>query len=142
MKIKNIYGKLIWGALFFMLVSCKKYEEGPVVSLKSKTERLANTWKVEKAMENGENKLSEYNNIRITLTREGYYFYYTVGLASFSFSFTGSWKLVNDNKVMEAEVKDGAGVPIIKRYKIIRLKENEVWLIDLDNMRELRLIPA
>lgn len=33
--------------------SCGKYEEGPSISLKSKTKRLAREWTVEKVIENG-----------------------------------------------------------------------------------------
>ncbi len=37
----------------FLFIGCNKYEEGPIISLRSKTSRLCGTWKVTKRQLNG-----------------------------------------------------------------------------------------
>ena len=53
--------KLVYLAFVLMIgaitiTSCRKYEEGPNISLRSKEARIANNWRIESAQLNGVNK--------------------------------------------------------------------------------------
>lgn len=126
----------------FLLVSCKKYEEGPLISLSSKKERASNTWRVERANQNGTDKTNEYHNWRLTLTKEGYYLYYSVGNTSVSLNFTGTWEFTENGKYITAEIRDLSGNSIIKVYRVLKLKENELWIVDTTENIEVRYVPA
>jgi hypothetical protein len=61
--------KIVFIAVVVLLAtSCGKYDEGPGISLKSKTKRLAREWTVEKVVENGEDITSDYMTMRPTHT--------------------------------------------------------------------------
>ena len=62
MKMKN--AKLLVSIALLIVVSvtsCKKYPDGPLLSLRSKTEWVANNWKVGQALEGGKDVTSDYN---------------------------------------------------------------------------------
>lgn len=63
--MKNI---LIVTIIAVFAFSCGKYEEGPGLSLASKTARLVNTWEVEKVIENGIDITTRYNTMYPDLT--------------------------------------------------------------------------
>ena len=44
-----------------LLTECKKYPEGPSISFRSKSERVANTWKLSKYYENNVDLTSNFN---------------------------------------------------------------------------------
>lgn len=123
---------------FFQLSSCKKNEEGPVVSLKNKKERIINIWKAEKIIENGKDNTSNYYGFEMTFTKEGDYFRHDQIYSSYI--HTGTWTLVNEKNDIQIFTKNYDGVSMIKIYKILRLKENEMWLRDEGNV-EYYLIP-
>jgi hypothetical protein len=52
LKIKFIYIYLI----FVFLFSCKKYEDGPLVSFRTKKTRITGVWKLDKIIVNGVEK--------------------------------------------------------------------------------------
>ena len=47
--------------LFFS--QCKKYPEGPSFSLRTKTERISNTWKLNQLIVNNVDSTAQYSNI-------------------------------------------------------------------------------
>jgi len=52
--MKKLSGILLFALILaLVLPSCGKYEEGPSISLRSKTSRIVNEWVVEKYYENG-----------------------------------------------------------------------------------------
>ena len=46
--------------LFLCAPACKKYDEGPALSLRSKKSRIANKWKVDKLFKNGVDSTKYY----------------------------------------------------------------------------------
>lgn len=124
------------------MLSCKKYEEGPTLSLNSKKERVCNTWRVEKAYEGEIEKTSDYEGWRITFTKDNYYFFYTVGTSSISLNFTGTWEFDSKKETIVARVTDGSGQVEFRKYKIIKLMKNEMWIIEQGPESELHLIPS
>ncbi len=56
--------KIVFLSIIVLLaVSCGKYEDGPSISLKSKTKRLSREWKVEKVVENGIDITENHNQM-------------------------------------------------------------------------------
>lgn len=113
-------------------VGCKKYEEGPSISLRSKTARVANKWKMDKEFENG---------VEQTLTAEekAMTFEFTddnkVIMLQGAFTVTGKWafdsKKENITITFDPIVIPGVTTPYQmepETLKILKLKETEFWV--------------
>ncbi|MCS7029663.1 MAG: hypothetical protein NZ519_12955 [Bacteroidia bacterium] len=108
--------------------SCKKYEEGPAISLRSKKARVVGKWKVEKAMENGNDVTSIVNML------SPIYEYKKNGDLVLTMSFLG----VTQTETHKWEFDDDKESIIItytnttpnekEEWKILRLKNKEMWL--------------
>jgi hypothetical protein len=119
------------------------YEEGPDISFRSKIKRISNTWKIEQAFKDDEDISNNYNYWKVTLTPEGYFFFFfSLDNSSFNINFTGTWELSDDKKIIEVFIQDGLNNTTIQHYEIIRLKENEMWLIRQEDGEEWRMVPA
>lgn len=121
-------------AMFAMaLFTGCKYEEGPAISLRSRTARVANVWKVEKALENGTDVTSDYNNYVETYEKDGDYSINTGG--TFSVTANGKWEFRSKDE--EIRIYD-AGVADRVIY-ILRLKENEFWYYYYDGSDKIEI---
>ncbi len=112
----------------FSFVGCNKYPDGPAVSLRTKTERVANSWKVAQALENGNDVTSDYNQFDLDLSKKGeakLSANFTVFGADYQYTTSGSWSFVNTKESIsfDFENDDADGV-----YTILKLKEDEMWL--------------
>src|SRR3989339_405986 len=104
--------------------SCKKYSDGPVISLRSRTERLANTWKVENYKRNGTDYTSLVSNYTETYTKSGDYSYSWGSLTG-----TGKWAFQsNDEEIKISGTDNQSSQTLI----ILKLKENEFWYYYMD----------
>lgn len=103
------------------LTSCKKYPEGPAISLRSKTARVANTWKVEQYTVNGVDYTSQ-------LTNSGYIETYDKdGIYSYSnnlISGSGKWEFANGKEEIK---RSGVSGQSSENLVILKLKENAFW---------------
>lgn len=118
-------------------VSGCKYEEGPAISLRSKTARVANIWRVQTVLKNGEDVTSSYDNYKEIYNKDGGFSYeYSFG----SVSFTGSGKWEFQNKSEQIRRFDVSAQDDRVLY-ITKLKENEFWYYYYDgsDKYELRL---
>jgi len=119
MITKNIFFSiLIIGA---SLMGCKKYPEGPALSLRSKTARVANTWKVESYTINGVDNTSALKSINYTETydKDGNYSYNSsLGTGS------GKWEFQSSKEQIK---RSGASGQSTETLFILRLKEREFW---------------
>lgn len=124
MTTKKIFAIiLIIGA---SLTSCKKYEEGPAFSLRSKTARVANTWKVESYTINGTDYTSTLTNINYTETydKDGNYSY-----SSTTDAGSGKWEFQSDKEQIK---RSGVSGQSTETLFILRLKEKEFWYYYMD----------
>lgn len=112
---------IIFFTLFlFLLSSCKKYEEGPVLSLRSKKSRLIGTWTLKSQSENGVGTLL-FSIDKLEIKKDG----------TFKFSFKrtvsdpseGSWSFTSDKENVDFKFTCCSN-----RYKILKLKNRELWL--------------
>jgi 5'(3')-deoxyribonucleotidase len=110
------------------ITACKKYPDGPLISFHTKTERVANNWKVAQALDNGSDVTSDYNKYELDLSKNGgasltakYRFLGT----DYDFVTTGNWVFVSNKEKIAFDFNnnDADGV-----YQILKLEEDEMWL--------------
>lgn len=136
MKTRTIFlCTLIFSSLLFM--SCKKYAEGPAISFRSRAERVANTWKMERVVKNGNDITSAYTTIDYTetYTKDGAYSY-----ISAAGSGSGKWEFLDrDSKIKRSGV---SGQPSLM-LTILKLKEDSFWYryTDGGDDYEFHLVP-
>jgi hypothetical protein len=135
MKKKNI---LVLGLIIISLMAaCKKYPNGPLISLESRTARVANVWKMGQVMLNGSDVTSTYTNINYTETydKSGNYSY-TSSIAS------GSGKWTFENKDTQIK-RSGVSGQSSEDLTILRLKEKSFWykFTNGSDTYEFHLIP-
>jgi hypothetical protein len=122
-----------------LLTECKKYPEGPSISLRSKNERIANTWKLSKYYENSVDLTSNFNTtftkFAFNTTKGGDY---TITRELYSIANTtesGTWTLSSNKKTFNlspTSITIGA-VPNASSWQILKLYENEMWLRNIDS---------
>ncbi len=116
---------IILGTMLFS-TSCQKGSDDPVVSLKSRKDRVTNTWTLTKYEVNGAGQdisgttytYAIYNNYTITQTIEGSIF----GFATRTVT-NGTWSFVNDDEDLKVIINNDVTV-----YNIQRLATKELWL--------------
>ncbi len=114
--------------------SCKKYPENNGISLRSKSERVANTWQVENYKINGTDFTSLVSNYNETFTKNGAYSY-SWGNKDGS----GAWTFQNDYKEIKLNGNDDQANRTIY---ILKLEEKAFWYYYMDgnDRHDLHLI--
>jgi hypothetical protein len=127
----------MFGALA-LFGACKKYDEGPYVSLRSKKERVTNEWKVDEATaKDGSDRTSDYDGQVWKFTDDHEF---VLEADSSQNSITGKWHFQNDRE--ELYISGGVLLSFHKGgYEILRLKEEELWLEKKGNDEEIKLAP-
>jgi hypothetical protein len=123
------------------LSSCRKYEDGPVFSIHSKTSRVANTWKINKVTSNGIDKTSDYQDFRITLMKDGNYTAVSP-IALFNVTTSGVWAFTDYKDNIQLTSTPVLGISTVYTYKILKLEEKDLWLSSSDGFTEFHLISA
>lgn len=104
--------------------SCKKYPDGPMLSLRSRTERVSNTWKVDNYKENGNDYTSLVSGYTETFTKDGNYSYSWGSLAG-----TGTWAFQNhDAEIRITGVSNQSDYTLV----ILKLEEKQFWYYYMD----------
>ena len=126
---------------------CKKYEEGPAISFRSRAARVANTWKVEKYIKNGVDETAQKysasgdkRNYTETYTKDGFYSYSYIDDKNDSKSGSGKWEFQNkDNEIKRSGVSGQSTETLV----ILKLKEKSFWFWYMDggDKKEFHLIP-
>lgn len=115
---------LFAGLMITTFQSCKKYPDGPLISFHSRTERVANTWKVDNYKINGTDYTSLVSGYTETYTKDGNYYYSFGSLAG-----TGSWAFQNK----DAEIRiTGINHQSSETLYILKLEEKEFWYYYMD----------
>jgi hypothetical protein len=135
MNTKSLFLSLVFGLLLFTTFqSCKKYEDGPALSFRSRTARLCNTWKVDNYKVNESDFTSLVSDYSETFSKDGNY--------SFSWgnvSGTGKWTFQNDDKEVRIT---GVSNKSSETLFILKLEEKSLWYYYMDgsNRKELHMI--
>jgi hypothetical protein len=114
--------------------SCKKYENGPTISLRSKKSRVANDWAISSYQEGGIDKTTERINDDMTLTKSGEATYHQNN-SGLIYTMVGTWEFDESKeriKILASYTRDdGAGnniiVSVVEDMKVTKLKEKEMW---------------
>lgn len=133
---------LLMAAITVLGNSCQKYPDGPGISLRSRAERVANSWRVEKYLRNDIDQTAYFLTDKInyveTFTLDGSwsvsYFDYKDNKQR---SSGGTWQFANDERQILRVTDNDAQL-----FNIMRLKEKELWFWYIDNgdKREYHLI--
>lgn len=122
-KISAIF-IILGGLLIPTIQSCKKYPDGPSISLRSRAERVANTWKVDNYKKNGTDYTSLFSDYTETFTKAGDYSYFWG-----SFSGTSKWAFQNN----DTEIKlNGISNQSTQTLYILKLEEKQFWYYYMD----------
>lgn len=120
--------------LLLLVVSCKKYEDGPALSLRTKTHRLVNTWVVESVTENGTDVTSAfktaYPEYMLTITKQNTYVLTYKLNSGVEYKENGTWIYNGDRTHVYFNNTIGGSAA---DWKILRLKEKELWAENTDN---------
>ena len=97
---------LLAGLMIPTLESCKKYTDGPFISFRSRTERVAHAWKVGSYTLNGTDLTGTMTGYTETYTKDGNYSYswYILGGTS-KWSFQDSDKEIQLNDIGRISIK-------------------------------------
>ena len=128
-------------ALVFVMGSACKYEEGPALSLRTKTARLTGTWKVEKWISNNgtESKPDANDESTWTLTKDNEVTL-KVNLFGQTGEAKGDWEWIDSKEGVRITLDYGS-FKTSEDYTILRLKNDELWIKDEDG-DQTHLIPA
>ncbi len=123
--MKKIFASALLAILAFTVVipACKKYEEGPGISLRTKKERLANVWKYESVTaSDGLEHTDEFEARVITIKND---FTYSTSDQEQTV-IEGMWQFGEKKKSIILSNHSG----IVDEWLILRLTEKEFWVID------------
>jgi hypothetical protein len=132
--LKMILLMLIAGIVLPFSQGCQKYPDGPLISLKSKTTRISNTWKVDNYKVNGTDYTSLVSGYTETFTKDGDY--------SYKFSLitgTGTWAFENNNETVRITgIDNQSTVDLV----IMKLDDSQFWYyyMDGDDKKEFHMV--
>ncbi len=119
---KHSLAAVATAVIVFNFTSCK-YEDGPKISLKSKTARLAGLWNVESI--DGEDLGSDFSlemdfekDGDLTLTQSYSYYGY-----SYDYDIKGEWEWGDKKETLEVTLDGGETI----EFEIKRLTSEEFW---------------
>ena len=114
--------------------SCKKYDDGPTFSLKTKKSRLTREWEVVKIYDNEGTQIFPYSNseysfdISFEFLKKGDFiesFKYSYETYSYSYSYKGTWEFSSNKENLLIEMDNS-----VDKWKINRLTKKEFWFED------------
>jgi len=119
-------------ASVLMLTSCSPYEDGPAISLRSRTERLCNEWRLTRLYINGtEQTLSSFDQQTTLEFKDNgtvNYSYAVMDSTAIVITGSGTWEFNDDQTEVFTTVTYTLGGTEKDTFKILRLKEEELWL--------------
>jgi len=136
---------LIVGLMIFVMSSCRKYEEGPNLSLRSAKARATNSWAMESITINGIEKSDEpgYTNQRHYMFGDGQYTLTVIDpVTLIAENIQGNWELYDSDRKMALTLKNFTGnIDSVEDYKVLKLFKKQMWLRSIDNVKEIHFIP-
>lgn len=147
--LKTITVSLFISSLIF--TSCKKYEEGPGLSIKSKKSRISNSWYISNITETSGDSESFSNKDLMTQ----FYMFSTDGSGTWRYpssvlnngeivynkkSSNIKWEFNNDKTILNIAITDYDELEF-EKFEIIKLKKNEIKLKELATGNILELLP-
>jgi hypothetical protein len=129
-------------AMVFVMGSACKYEEGPALSLRTKTARLTGTWKAEKYIDKDGTETKPDANDKTTWTLDkDNKVKVRVEVFGQSSTFDGTWEWIKSKEGVRITIDYGQFGSDSQDFTILRLKNTELWMQD-DDGDQIHLIPA
>jgi len=123
-------------SVVFVFTACNKYEEGPMLSVLTKKARLTGDWKVEKRISaSGDVQLFQTNEV-LKINKSGSFDVFVAD----SLTRFGTWAFAKEKEYVYFTYKK-EGVDNIDEFKIIRLKNKELWMEDTEGV-QFNYVPA
>lgn len=133
---------LIIFVLSLVLGACKKYEDGPLISLTSAQNRIVNTWVIDFAQRDGIDITHEYEDYILTLQmNQNAILQLTVDIfgTPVLLETTGLWAFEDQRRNLQLDFEQNE---YDRYYEILRLKQDELWLREIGfSGDELQLQP-
>lgn len=125
--------------------SCRKYEEGPNISLRKKEARVTNNWRIESAQLNG-NEVSldpYYAKQKHYMYRDGKYILTIIDPVSLEArNLQGTWTLYDNDRKIALTTKNFSGnIDSTNDFNILKLYNKQFWIRKTDNSLELHFVP-
>jgi len=121
---KSLTLLILSGLVFFGFQGCKKYEDGPAFSLRTRTERVSNTWVVDNYKINGTDYTSLVSDYTETFTKNGNYSYKWKIVSG-----EGTWSFINnDAEILITGTNNQSNVTLT----ILKLEEKQFWYYYMD----------
>jgi len=123
-------------AVMILFSSCGKYDEGPMVSLRSKEARVEGTYEITDILKNGqtdEDQIEWASSVQTTFEKDGtgeMSFTYSWGGASYTESEDLEWMFNDDETKLLIRTKDEdeSTYGDWEESTIIRLTDTEIWV--------------
>lgn len=125
LKKSTLFILLLVGMMAPILQGCNKYSEGPILSVVSRTERLANIWKVENYKIDGTDYTSIVSNYTEIFSKSGAYSY-DWGILGGS----GTWAFQNNDMEVKLTGNDNQ---TSRTLYILKLEEKALWYYYTEN---------
>lgn len=129
MKTHALKSKLLLFLLAsFLLASCKKFEEGPIFSLRSRKARITGTWTYQTIEVNGvdvKQSMTQVKDIRMIISKDHSFLDFGVSALGNTAVDNDTWKFTERRTHLTIRNKS-KGVKF--SYEILRLTNTELWL--------------
>ena len=136
---------LIALSLLIIIGGCRKYEEGPNISLRTKKARIANNWRYESAQVNGTEVSLDpyYAKQKHYFYRDGKYIQTIIDPVTLEAkNLQGTWVLYDKDRKITVTTKNFSGnIDSTNNYSILKLFEKQMWLRTTDNSKEFHFVP-
>lgn len=117
----RVYLYLVSAVFFIQLfIGCKKYEEGPLISLRGKKSRITNEWKLEKQIENKTGESKQFSEVIWDIRRDN-----SIIQTSSGNTYKSEWSF-NGSKEELIVTYNPTGSSTV--WEIIKLKTNSLWV--------------
>jgi hypothetical protein len=127
MKKKLLVLPLVALTLLTVLSACNKYEEGPVVSFRSKYSRVVNTWKAKNIFRDALDVTAWYTDWSMDLTEDGRLLITDRDEQDSVLTQEGFWDLINKNEEIQFLYTKPAIAEDRMTVKILKLAKDELW---------------
>ncbi|MBL7754953.1 MAG: hypothetical protein HWD58_03575 [Bacteroidota bacterium] len=127
------------------LPSCRKYEEGPNISLRTKRARVTNNWAIQSALVDGIEKSQDpyWAKQKHYMYSDGKYIVTIIDPVTLEArNVQGNWKLYDSGRKIAITTKNFSGnIDSTNDYNILKLYNKQFWIRKLDNSIELHMVP-
>jgi hypothetical protein len=112
-----------------IFTECKKYQEGPLISFRSKKSRIEGKWKYSKVLFNDIEKTSEFINAELEFGTDGSFCNKrNTPVIDPPQESKGTWTLANNDLCIDLTSVGFYGGTTVQRWNILKLKKGELWL--------------